>query len=109
RRAQPAGKPGRDSDRSDAGRLPLLVHPAGASRNVPEGAGRAVAGLQDGDRIEQGVGLRASGRIDGTCSPKPTVSLLAPVGFDLLPTIHPPFDLLLKSSFGRPVILALGK
>ena len=30
------GRPGGDSDRPDAGRLPLLVHPAAAARDVPQ-------------------------------------------------------------------------
>ena len=45
RRAEPAGRPGRDSDRPDAGRLPLLVHPAGASRDVPQGSRASSAGV----------------------------------------------------------------
>ena len=39
RRAQSERRPGRHSHRPDGGRLSLLVHPAAARRDVPQGAG----------------------------------------------------------------------
>ena len=46
RRAEPAGRSRRHSDRPDAGRLSLLVHPAAARRDVPQGPGHRLAAAE---------------------------------------------------------------